>query len=155
MAAVPDIRLEVPAAPPPSPVPGNEHHELWFSIAPRQWRSLVLVPCHASGSTVELAHALAEVGRRLHGPPVIAIDAAPLDYDGAAMVSAVLTRRDDDTRRIVSIPPVTVEPLGVAIAQAADGVVLGVELGKSLLPIARRTIELIGRERIVGAFVLR
>lgn len=56
---------------------------------------------------------------------------------------------------VVAIQPVVVEPLGVAIAQAASAVVLCVELGKTRLASARRTIELIGADRIVGAFLIR
>jgi hypothetical protein len=55
---------------------------------------------------------------------------------------------------VVAIQPVVVEPLGVAIAQAADAVVLCVELGRTRLKAARRTIELIGRERIAGCFLV-
>ncbi len=55
---------------------------------------------------------------------------------------------------VVAIQPVVVEPLGVAIAQAASAVVLCVEVGRTRLASARRTIELIGADRIVGAFLI-
>jgi hypothetical protein len=56
---------------------------------------------------------------------------------------------------IVAIPPVVVEPLGVAIAHAADAVILCVEMGRTRLKSARRTIDLIGADRITGAFLIR
>jgi hypothetical protein len=56
---------------------------------------------------------------------------------------------------ILAIQPVVVEPLGVAIAQAADAVILCVEIGRTRLQAARRTIDLIGADRIAGACVLR
>lgn len=55
---------------------------------------------------------------------------------------------------VVAIQPVVVEPLGVAIAQAADAVILCLELGKTRIESARRTMELIGPDRIAGAFLL-
>jgi hypothetical protein len=55
---------------------------------------------------------------------------------------------------VVSIQPVVVEPLGVAIARAADAVVVCVRMGVTPIKAARRTIELIGRERVVGAFLV-
>lgn len=55
---------------------------------------------------------------------------------------------------VVAIQPVIVEPLGVAIAQAADAVILCLELGKTRVEAARRTMELIGPDRIAGAFLL-
>ncbi|MFO0583891.1 MAG: hypothetical protein U0229_16590 [Anaeromyxobacter sp.] len=58
-------------------------------------------------------------------------------------------------RLVISIPPVVNEPLGLAVAQFADAVVLTFHLGKTRLSEARRTIELIGRDRIVGCFIVR
>lgn len=58
-------------------------------------------------------------------------------------------------RAIIAIQPVVDEPLGVAIAQAADAVVLCFERGKTGISSARRTIEIIGRERIIGAVWLK
>jgi hypothetical protein len=56
---------------------------------------------------------------------------------------------------IVAIPPVVTEPLGVGIAHAADAVILCVAMGRTRLKSARRTVELIGPERITGAFLIR
>lgn len=58
-------------------------------------------------------------------------------------------------RLVISIPCVVGEPLGLAVAQRADAVVLTFHLGKTRLSEARRTIDLIGRDRIVGCFIVR
>lgn len=58
-------------------------------------------------------------------------------------------------RLVISIPPVVREPLGLAVAHVADAVILTFHLGKTNLAEARRTIELIGRDRIVGCFIVR
>ncbi len=58
-------------------------------------------------------------------------------------------------RAIVAIRAVVDEPLGIAIAHAADAVLLCVEMGRSRAGAARRTTELIGADRIVGAVVVR
>jgi hypothetical protein len=58
-------------------------------------------------------------------------------------------------RAIIAIQPVVDEPLGVAIAQAADAVVLCVEMGNSGIAAARRTVDIIGAERVIGAVVVR
>lgn len=54
---------------------------------------------------------------------------------------------------IISIPAVVGEPLGLAVTHSADFVVLSVQMGRTRYADARRTIELIGRERIAGCFV--
>jgi hypothetical protein len=58
-------------------------------------------------------------------------------------------------RLVISIPAVVAEPLGLAATQVADAIVLTIEMGRTKIADARRTIELIGRERIAGCFLVR
>lgn len=89
--------------------------------------------------------------------------AHPLDYAGATQIVARATSeaRDDPERSdalgkvIVAVQPVITEPLGLAVTQRADAVVLCVEAGRTRLADARRTIELIGRDRIAGCVFVR
>ncbi len=63
------------------PLPGREFQELWFALARRDWRSVVLVPADAGESAADAATSLAEVGKQLHELPVtLFIMANPLDY---------------------------------------------------------------------------
>lgn len=60
------------------------------------------------------------------------------------------------TKRIIlAIPPVVTEPLGLAAMQHADVVIVCVEAGRTQLAHARRTVELIGRDRVSGCFLMR
>lgn len=89
-----------------------------------------------------------DVGRRRSEP--ITVAPPPVDGEEPGRAIALMPR----TRLVISIPAVVSEPLGVAVAQYADGVVLTVQMGSTRLEEARRTIELIGRERILGCFLL-
>lgn len=158
--------------------------ELWLALALVDWSSVVVVPADPAGTTAALASALAEVGARLSLEPVSALRLEiDHDPRVAADLQQILRRdrsrnqlarlaphgapgRDQDEQQlgdeptarsgktIVSIPAVTRDPLGVAVAQAADAVVVTLALGRTRVADARRTIELIGRERIVGCFVV-
>jgi hypothetical protein len=55
---------------------------------------------------------------------------------------------------ILAIRPVVADPVGLAVVQAADGAILCVEMGRSRLRSVRRTIELVGRERILGCALI-
>jgi hypothetical protein len=55
---------------------------------------------------------------------------------------------------IIAVQPVVVEPLGLAVTQAADTSILCIEMGRTHLASARRTIELVGRERIAGCLLI-
>ena len=109
------------------------------------------------------ARALAELQPRLHGapawPPAVEIDARPVSaasetgsreghVPNATLMAPI-------GRAVIAIPSVMDEPLGVAVAQAADAVVLCIELGRTRVPSARRTIELIGGERVLGTVLVR
>lgn len=140
------------------PAPERVIQELWFALSGRPWRSAVLVPAGRSGSTVAAASALAEVGRRLRLAPVATVLAGQLDYDGAAQLirrlATMATAAAAPEQLVIAVPPVVVEPLGVAVARQADEVVLCLQLGVTSLAEARRTIELVGVHRITGCLVL-
>src|SRR5260370_7451413 len=55
---------------------------------------------------------------------------------------------------IVALEPVVSNPLGIAVAMAADAALLCVTLGEAPLASAKRTIEMIGRERFIGVVVV-
>lgn len=60
-----------------------------------------------------------------------------------------------NARLIIAIPPVVDEPLGLPAAQAADAVILVARMGKSHVNTLRRSVQLIGRERVLGTVLLR
>lgn len=57
-------------------------------------------------------------------------------------------------RLIVGVPSLVSEPLGMAVAHAVDGVLLGVELGATSMAEIERSSDLVGRDRIVGVCLL-
>jgi hypothetical protein len=143
---------------------GRDVQELWFALARRNWRSLVLVPADEGGSAAAIAASLADVGRRLRDTQVtFLIMTDPLDFASAAKIIGAfdLTKQAGTAlavaptgKVIVAIQPVVVEPLGLAATEAADAIVLCIEVGRTRLAAARRTIELVGRARIAGALLI-
>jgi hypothetical protein len=75
--------------------------------------------------------------------------AIPLHQHSQAIVIA------PSARLIISIPAVISEPLGLAATQEADKVIVTVRVGRTRIADARRTIELVGRDRIAGCFLVR
>ena len=58
-------------------------------------------------------------------------------------------------RVVVALEPVVSNPFGIAIALAADAVLLCITLGETRLDAARQTVEAIGAERFIGCAVVR
>ena len=166
IAAKPEQTL-VPDAGEANRTTGSRDHDmLWFALARRRLTSVALVPADSSVSLArvgEVAQALADVGQRLVELPVTAIVLDAMDRSLIARVGAVLgTAREGTTAWssssplavIVAVPSVLTEPVGLALAQAADGVVLCASMGETRLDEARRTKELIGADRVVGCIMV-
>jgi hypothetical protein len=141
-----------------APEPGRVILELWMALSRRAWRSVVLLPADRRDSTQDAARALAEVGRRLRLARVDAVVAEELGYEQAAALIRSLAVHGvtggPGDQLVISLPSVVVEPLGVAVAQQADLVVLCVRMGWSGLDDARQTVQLVGEDRVAGCLVL-
>jgi len=140
--------------------PRPEFQELWFALQRWHWASLVVVPADEGGSAVGIAQSLAAVGARLHGAAVTALVAEALDFSSAAQVAASMASGSSPRgasrtgQVIVAIEPVVAQPLAIAVARAADSALLCIEMGRTRIASARRTIELVGRDRFVGCVML-
>ncbi len=57
-------------------------------------------------------------------------------------------------RVVIAIPSPIREPMGLAVTQASSLVAVAIELGRTCLDDAKRTVDLIGRERIAGCILV-
>ena len=157
-------------------LPSRDLQELWFATRRRDWRTLVVVPgSPGCTSTLAIAKALGEVGGFIRMSPVRVINAEGMDLSKIATLvtdmtgtanSAVWTMNSPanpgggwesqgrNEATIVALDSVVVNPLVLPVALAADAVLLCVEVGKTALAAAKHTVELIGRERIIGSVVI-
>jgi hypothetical protein len=173
---------------------------LWFALARRPWKTLVLVPSCPDGSADEAARMLAEVGEKVSGLPVRAITMTSLDYGTASALADLqerIRRRTTEMEQappaidvtaievragspdwawgrgpgeptpgvaeaprsaaqfVIAIPSLISEPLGLSATQAADAVVLLVELGRTRMADLHRIVDQVGRERVAGCILLK
>jgi hypothetical protein len=156
---VPDVTQDAPSV--PAALPSFEVQELWFSTLRAEWTCLAVVPAHAGGSAYGIARALAEAGSRHRGVPVRLVKADSDDLAQTAQFVDSLSRKSAGASAvkrggevIVAVDPVVDNPLGIAIALAADAVLVTIEMGVTDLASARRTIEMVGRERLLGCVVI-
>lgn len=91
-------------------------------------------------------------------PAAVAVEASPVAPRGTDPVQPTRILHAAPLppvgQAIIAIQPILDEPLGIAVAQAADAVVLCVRMGKSRLKAARRTVGLIGAERVIGSVLV-
>ncbi len=150
----------IPLPAPTGGVPGREVQELWLTLARNPFHSLVLIPASEGGADVvaALATSLADMGRRLRDGMVSFLVVGDLhDPATASLVATQLAggrTASPEAQVIVALPPVITEPLGVAIAHAADLVVLCVEMGRTRTPDVQGSLDLLGHDRVSGAILL-
>jgi hypothetical protein len=142
--------------------PAAEAQQLWMMLTQQSWSTLALVPGHEGGSALNVAYEVAEVGRAYLRRPLELLCAEGIEMAGATgwlrdAHDGVVTRVPGDRlakaelfRRLVVIEPVVTNPDGIAIARAADAVMIVVQKGVTDLAAVRWTLEAIGRPTCIG-----
>ncbi len=132
------------------------------------WSWLAVIAAEPRDSTAVITRALCEVGSRLSVYPVEYIDATDVDLDSSSMLLARLGTtvaegwprgghpagasaqwRPPVVKSVVALANPLANPLALPLALAADGVVLCVRRGHDRLRLVRRTVDVVGRDRIL------
>jgi hypothetical protein len=160
--ASPLITEPQPQVAPPQPqqrqgsgVPQSTLLYLWTLLNQRPWSSLVVVPAHAGGSGRQTAEAILEVGTAHRSSPIHLLDAEGLPLGAAsAVVREMMAYVQQGDRVVVTLDSVIANPVGLEVALAAQRALLCVSLGTTDFASARRTIDMIGKERFAGSVTL-
>ncbi len=129
---------------------------LWLALQRRRWRTLALVGIGSSVDTPYVGDLLARLSWRYSGQPSQVFDLRDV---GMRLVEYqlrdVAARAEAGARVFMTIRSTSENPTSIGLGRFADAVVLVVGLGDSDLTIAERTIAEIGKDRVLGAVVLR
>jgi hypothetical protein len=148
--------LSKDALPRPLKLDPKEIQRLWFALLKRPWRSLVLASANSSGNSWEIAEALAEVGQLHWGTTIKLMDAEGAALtETASLVAEMTTYAASGKPVFVAVGSLVENLAGVPLVHASDAVILCVTLGAADFDNARRTVELIGADRILGCVALR
>jgi hypothetical protein len=133
----------------------SDLERLWTALMLRPWVSLAVV-CPEDGRTGwRLIQEVAAVATRGQSRRVRALNALQAPGGRATAIAHALARAAassrDQTRYLLAVDSPLVTPAGGPILAACDAVLLVLHRGQTRLADARRTADLIGRERLVGA----
>jgi hypothetical protein len=132
---------------PPRPV-----QELWFELRSWAWKSLAIVPTISGSSEFTLAEQVVMMGvtntnRRMSLVSAEGVSVADTDKV-IAMIRAAEARGD---RVVVITDSIQDNPASTPIIRAVNGVIPVVQLGKSQRSTVEKTIQAVGRSRVIGA----
>jgi hypothetical protein len=159
---VPDLDVTQPLSVVPT-APAASAQALWFSLQNKPWSSLAVIPAGPGESSLAAANALYDVGALVSGGPMRLLDARMVTLASTAsfilnmtsLVAASGERRSGPGQRaVVVLASVIDQPAGIPIALTADAVVLTLVLGTTTLDAARKTVELVGADRVLGCILL-
>jgi hypothetical protein len=130
--------------------------KLWLATQRREWRSLAVVAASKHLDTLWVAELLAKLAWWYRGQPSCVFDLRDLRLRLVEYHEREVTAQVELGQCVViSLRSVFENPTTVPMARSADAVVLCVGLGKTAFKAAEKTLEEVGRDRVIGSIVLR
>lgn len=119
------------------------------------WNSLAVVPAAPQVSVSAIASALVEVSHLVRGRQAKLFSAEGLEMGGVSKVIVDMIHQvDEGGLAVVTVDSVISKQAGVPVTLAADAALLVVHLGVTRTEDAKRTVELIGEDKFIGAVTL-
>lgn len=117
-----------------------------------EWHSMVVVPASPGSSGAMIANALVEVSTLVRGKKAKLFTTEGLEVnDVSRVIVDMMQHIGGGGLAIVSIDSVIAAQSGIPVTLAVDVALLVVQLGVTETDDARRTVELIGAKKFLGA----
>jgi hypothetical protein len=133
-------------------LPGRPHQELWFELRSWAWKSLAILPTVSGVSELDLAEQVVVVGVSNTNKRMSLISAEGVSVADTDRVIGMIRAAEARGDRVVVVTDAVFDnPAATPIIRAVNGVVPVVRLGKSDKAAVERTIQTVGRSRVIGA----
>lgn len=133
-------------------LPGRPHQELWFELRSWAWKSLAIVPTVSGASELDLAEQVVVVGVSNTNKRMSLISAEGVSVSDTDRVIGMIRAAEARGDRVVVVTDSVFDnPAATPIIRAVNGVVPVVRLGKSDKAAVEKTIQSVGRSRVIGA----
>ncbi len=132
--------------------PHDDWSQLWFAVQRNDWSTLAVVSAAPGIDAVEAARTLCSVASMFGDGEIDLIDATQVSPDAVGRITAGMTGAvARGCRLLVALNSPLANPATIPIARHASLALLVVRLGEATLVSSRRVLEVVGRERFVGA----
>jgi hypothetical protein len=134
-----------------------ELSHLWRAIQKNPWHSLAIVPADIATDARPVAEALVATASLMLGKAPELLDGTGLQPARAAMfiLDMSLAAQPREHGAVVVLDAVATNEACIPVAIAADAVLLVATLKEATFAGFQRTLELLGRDRIIGCVTLR
>ena len=128
---------------------------LFHTLTERDWVTLAVVSAEDGARAWWLVQALEQVAVQAHQPlrtfNVLDVTVARATAMAHALSPAKLRSAGDAPRYVLATDSPAINAAALGVLTACDAVLLLVQEGRTPIPGARRLVELIGRQRLIGA----
>jgi hypothetical protein len=129
--------------------------ELWLSLQKRPWRSLAVMGASKGVDSLAAANRLAKIAWWYTGTPTCVFDMRDLSLRLLEhQLRDMAAQLQGGERIFIALRSTNENPTAAPLAQAADAAVLCIELGKTDMRTARRTLDAVGRDRFIGTLLV-
>lgn len=134
-----------------------ELSHLWRAVQKTPWHSLVIIPADVATDARPIAEALVDTASLLLGFAPDLLDGTGLTPNRAAMfiLEMTLAAQPREHGAVVVLDAVVANEACIPVAIAADAVLLVATLKEATFAGFKRTLEVLGRERVIGCVTLR
>ncbi len=129
----------------------TEWQRLWFTLQGRPWTALAVVDMTGGSDAETVARALAEVGNRDGQVPVECVFARAATFKDVPQLLTRLSQAAPDALRLLACDSLGDNPAMIPLLQAADGAVVVVRLGQATGAAVDKTVEVIGRHKVLAS----
>jgi hypothetical protein len=128
---------------------------LWLGLQKRPWHSLAVISAGQGVATLAAANSLAKIAWWYTGAPTCVFDMRDLSLRLLEhQLRDMASQLRGGERVFVALRSTSENPTAVPLAQAADAAVLCVELGKTDMKAAEKTLDAVGRQKFIGTIIV-
>jgi len=136
--------------------PSHEIQQLWFALRRKEWSSLAVIAVEPNTSARFIAEGLAAVGELHRGVPVKLVNGEGATVAASSRLAVALsTHVAAGAMAIAVLDSVVENQAGIPVALTADAILLAVSLRRSKRSSLERTLELLGKDRVLGTVAIR
>lgn len=128
-----------------------EWQHLWFTLQGRPWSSLAVIDAAGGHDAETVARALSAVAAQDGGTAVQVIPAHGAGFQDLTRLLAEVTEASPRHPRLVACDPPGRNPAMIPLLQAVSGAVVVVRLGEATSAALDKTIDIVGREKIIAS----
>ena len=134
------------------PGPQQQLYQQLLTCLKGEWHSMVVVPASPASSAAMVANALVEVSTLVRGKKARLFSTEGVGVnDVSKVIVEMMQHIASGGLAITSIDSVITAQSGIPVALAVDVALLVVHLGSTSTADARRTVEVVGEKKFLGA----